>query len=35
MLGQRVSAIFDRVYATGQPESVRDFRIHYDHPGVG
>ncbi|MEV0559942.1 SpoIIE family protein phosphatase [Dactylosporangium sp. NPDC050588] len=34
-LGQRVSAIFDRVFATGQPESVRDFRIHYDRPDAG
>jgi len=32
LLGQGVSAIFDRVFASGQSESVRDFRIHYDRP---
>jgi hypothetical protein len=34
LLGQGVSAIFDRVFASGSPESVKDFRIHYDRPGA-
>ncbi|MBO3738674.1 SpoIIE family protein phosphatase [Actinoplanes flavus] len=35
LTGQRASAVFDRVLATGRSESVRDFRIHYDHPEAG
>jgi serine phosphatase RsbU (regulator of sigma subunit)/anti-sigma regulatory factor (Ser/Thr protein kinase)/ABC-type transporter Mla MlaB component len=35
LIAQQVSGIFDRVYATGQSESVRDFRIQYYRPDLG
>ena len=35
LIGQQVMPIFDRVYATGEPESVRDFRIQFYRPGLG
>jgi serine phosphatase RsbU (regulator of sigma subunit) len=34
LAGQRVGDIFDRVFAIGQSESVRDFRVHYHRPDV-
>lgn len=33
--GQQVFSILDRVFATGQAESLREFRVHFQRPDLG
>jgi anti-anti-sigma factor len=35
LMGQQVFQIFDQVYASGQPQSLREFRLQFDLPDIG
>src|SRR5262245_23928586 len=35
IVGQQIFPIFDRVYATGRPEALREFRLQLDRPDTG